>query len=504
MSAATLAAAVAAAAPLLVTPGQLADAGAAAEPWLSPAAGVLLSEALSARGAAVVDPADVRLAAERLGLPGGAPGRAAALRLVEALGARAALVPTASLRGTTLTLSVRRLEPDALGSPVAVSGPLASLAGVVSALAGRLAGDGTPGSGVDVPEAAVSDWARGLGGESLEARRAALSRAVAAAPGHDGPRLALAEVLLELDEPEAAAEALAAVRDPARARRAALLRGRALLEAGRPGAAAEVFAALAAERETPAALNGVGVALLRRDAPAVPAGALESLARAAELAPESPDVAFNLAWAELRAGRAAAAAGRLEALARREPRDAVARLVRMWALSETGDEATREAEWEALVSLAPGLASLAEPDLARPLERLLGSEHPFAAGGDPRRAAERAADAIGRAERLLSAGALENAWREASRAVYLDPHRARAHLVLARTLRARGEDEAALRALEVALWAREDPAVRRELVLYLEELGRAESARAEAEALLAADPEDPVGRRLLGAAHRRP
>jgi tetratricopeptide (TPR) repeat protein len=231
----------------------------------------------------------------------------------------------------------------------------------------------------------------------------------------------------------------------------------------------------------------------------VPEAAERALARAAELAPGSTDVAFNLAWAELRAGRARGAAERLGALARREPRDAVVRLVRAWALTRTGDVATREAEWEALVSLAPGLASLSEPDLTRPLERLLASEHPFAAGSDPRRAAERAADALGRAERLLSAGAVETAWREASHAVYLDPHRARAHLVLARTLRARGEDESALRALRMALWADGGTAIRRELALYLDELGHADAARAEAETLLSLDPEDPVGLRLRAA-----
>jgi thioredoxin-like negative regulator of GroEL len=305
-------------------------------------------------------------------------------------------------------------------------------------------------------------------------------------------------LLRETGEPEAAAEVFAAVRGPARGRRAALQLALALLEAGQPDAALGPLERLARDRATPAVLNAQAVALLRRDPATAPDEAFAALGRAQELAPGSPDVAFNRAWAELRAGRAGTAARRLAALVESRPRDAVARLVRVWALTRSGDTAGRDAEWEALLALAPGLGGFAEPDLARPLERLIESEHPLAAGGDPRHAAERAADALGRAERLLSAGAFDAAWREASQAVYLDPDQARAHLVLARTLRARGEDEASLRALRVALWARDEAATRRELVLYLEELGRDEDARREAAVLLAADPGDPVGRRVLG------
>jgi tetratricopeptide (TPR) repeat protein len=244
-----------------------------------------------------------------------------------------------------------------LGSPVAVSGELDDLGRVVSVLAERLLGgeaDDAPGGPLAGLGPAALDWARGLGGEDREVRRASLERAVVAAPHHDGPRLALGVLLREQGEPAAAAAALAQVRDPLRTRRAALLRALALLEAGEHEAARELFASLARIRETPAVLNGLAVALLRQEIGPVPEPIFAALERAAKLAPESPVLAFNRAWAELRAGRADQAAARLGELIAREPRDALARLVRVWCLGVAGQGRARDAEWEVLWSWRRG------------------------------------------------------------------------------------------------------------------------------------------------------
>ena len=126
-----------------------------------------------------------------------------------------------------------------------------------------------------------------------------------------------------------------------------------------------------------------------------------------------------------------------------------------------------------------------------PAERLLDLDR----GG--RSEAEVAAGLVGKAQRLVRTGDLPGALAELTRAAYLDPYASGVHTQLARVHRARGDRELALNELRMALWSREDPALRAELAAVLKEAGRTAEARVEAEKVLKADPGNETARKVL-------
>ena len=71
------------------------------------------------------------------------------------------------------------------------------------------------------------------------------------------------------------------------------------------------------------------------------------------------------------------------------------------------------------------------------------------------------------------------------------------HVLLARVHRARGDRELALNELRMALWSREEPALRAELASLLMEAGRTAEARLEAEKVLKTDPGNEAARKVL-------
>ena len=87
--------------------------------------------------------------------------------------------------------------------------------------------------------------------------------------------------------------------------------------------------------------------------------------------------------------------------------------------------------------------------------------------------------------------------RELSQAAFLDPHRPRVHLLLARAHRARGDKDKAVNELRMVLWGAEDASLRVELASLLKELGRDAEARDEAEKVLKLDPGNAAARRLI-------
>ena len=71
------------------------------------------------------------------------------------------------------------------------------------------------------------------------------------------------------------------------------------------------------------------------------------------------------------------------------------------------------------------------------------------------------------------------------------------HTQLARVHRARGDRELALNELRMALWSREDPALRAELASVLKEAGQTAEARIEAQKVLKVDPGNEAARKVL-------
>jgi tetratricopeptide (TPR) repeat protein len=235
-----------------------------------------------------------------------------------------------------------------------------------------------------------------------------------------------------------------------------------------------LYAGLTSAQATAAALGNRALARLR-DNPA--SGASTLLRQAVEAQPASVDLPFNLGWALLIEGDAEAAAFWLRGAVRRDPGDAQGRLLLSWALSASGRGEEAEEQWRAAAALIPSLGPMRKADLERRLERVLPSETGLLL--DPARSADAEASRAhaDRGESLLASGDRAGAVSELARAALLDPYAGRPHLLLGRTHRLAGESEKALGELRMALWCRDDPAVRREIAELLRSMGRGEEAR---------------------------
>jgi tetratricopeptide (TPR) repeat protein len=484
--------------------------------WVGETVSDLLPRALTLAGVPAVAREDRLRAQLALEIPRVPLTRASAIRIAEAAGASRVITGTYThdARGLTLSLRLLDVERGSLSAPFVVAAPLASLADLVHTAAWdmALANPGRPAltreeffaRRLSVPHEALEAYGRALVTRDPAAQHKALERALALAPGFQEARLALGRQQAEAREFGRAVDTLNAVPEGASVHRPArFLLGVVLLELGRYREAAGVYAALVQSNPTPAALNNHALALLRggrsaSDAAAVPeVRASQVLRKALEADPESVDLTFNLGWALLMEGDAAASEAQLQAVLRREPLDGHARVLRSWALRQLGREAEAQQEWKGVLALAPSYEKLASPDFARRFERIVPAELAVARQG--RTAAEVLAGLIGRAERLAAEGDTAGALRELTRAAYLDPYSSRIHVLLARAHRTRGERDKALSELQMAVWSQEDADVRAEMAELLKEMGRPGEARAEAEKALKLDPRHEGARRLLGA-----
>ena len=483
--------------------------------WVGETVSDLLPRALTLAGVPAVAREDRLRAQLALEIPRVPLTRASAIRIAEAAGASRVITGTYAhdARGLTLSLRLLDVERGSLSAPFVVAAPLTSLADLVHTAAWdiALANPGRPAlereeffaRRLTVPQEALEAYGRALVTRDPGVQRKALERALALAPGFQEARLALGRQRVEAREFGSAVDTLNQVPESAAVYRPArFLMGVALLEVGRYREAAGVYAALVLAEATPAALNNHGLALLRtgrgaNDAAAPEVRASQVLRKALEADPESVDLAFNLGWALLMEGDAAASEAQLQAVLKREPLDGHARVLRSWALRQLGREADAQQEWKGVLALAPSYEKLASPDFARRFERIVPAELPVARQG--RTAAEVLAGLIGRAERLAAEGDAAGAVRELTRAAYLDPYLPRIHVLLARSHRTRGERDKALSELQMAIWSQDDADVRMEMAELLKEMGRPAEARAEAERALKLDPRHEGARRLLGA-----
>jgi len=494
--------------PVLVLPPEALDAP-QEYGWVSETVSDLLPRSLSAAGVLAVDRADRLRAQEALEVPALVPlTRATSIRIGEVLGATQLVTGSFRMDGRNITLSLRLLDTErgTLSSPFVASGPIETLSDVVHRLGWDLALASSP-----LPPLSRQDFLARRAGLPFEALRAygnglvtrvaplkvkRLSRAVSLAPNDAHLRLALGRMLLESGEATKAYDTLAHVAPESPAwRSATFVRGRALLAVGRYREAADLYSRMAAQDPTAGVLTNHALALLRAGSKDVKASQI--LRSALDLDPGSADGAFNLAWALFFEGDAAAAEVELRALLRREPLDGHVRLILAWALFKQGKTAEAQEEWKGVVAMAPSYAGLTTPDPSRRFERLATSERPLVVQRAARTKAEVIAGLLGRVERLTASGDTAGALQELVRAAYLDPHAPRVHLLLARTHRARGENEQALNEFRMSLWSEDDPAVRAEMAVLLKELGRLAEARREAEKVLTLDPDNSVAKKVL-------
>jgi tetratricopeptide (TPR) repeat protein len=471
--------------PVVVVPPD--GPGGAPMGWIGALVAETLPRALQRVGVPAVPDADRRRAQEALGVPSASTTRATSIRVAEALGASRLVVGAWEQRGPDVTLSLRLLDAarGSLSAPLVGSAPIVGLGGLVHslawdvALAGPRAPTGTR-EALQQAAAAVSPNARralgeGLIGRDAAARVAGARRALVFDPSYEEAALVLARLLVDTSAFEEARTVLARMPSSSVFRREArFLDGVALLGLGRYREADVLYAELSRTRAA-AALSNRAVARMRLGPGAKGASAL--LRQAVEAEPAASDLPLNLGWALLVEGDAQAASFWLKGAVRRDPGDAHGRLLLTWALAASGRAAEAEEQWKAAVALAPTYQGMRNADLSRKLERILVSEQALIL--DPERRAdseESRAHAI-RGAALLEAKDVQGAVAELARAALLDPYAAGPHRFLARARRAQGDEEKAVEELRTALFCREDPVLRRELVELLRALGRIEEAK---------------------------
>ena len=475
--------------------------------WVGTAASELLARGLAVAGVPVAGRAERLRAQAALELPQVSLTRATSLRIAEALGANRLVTGTYAIQGGQLTLSLRLLDAEraSWGSPIVASGPLETLPDLAHGVAWdvALASATPPGmsrqafyaSRPSVSLEAVKAYGRSLAAHRAAARLRLVRNALNLAPQFHEARLTLGQLLREAGEFSAAYETLNRIPAGAPESRAArFLQGVALLEVGRYRDASSLYRSLAEAEATPSVLNNEALAVLRSSED--DGRASDLLRRAADMGPAHADLLFNLGWALLVEGDAEGAEFSMREAVRHAPLDPQARVVLAWALRRKGG-AEYDSASKAVEALAPVYQTLTRPDLTRHFERIVPAERLLDLDRGGRSEAEVAAGLVGKAQRLVRTGDLPGALAELTRAAYLDPYARGVHTQLAKVHRARGDRELALNELRMALWSREDPALRAELAAVLKEAGRTAEARVEAEKVLKMDPGNETARKVL-------
>lgn len=478
--------------------------------WIAEAVADALPRSLGQLGVPVVDRVDRLRAHESLEIPADNLTRATSVRVAEALGAGRIVMGSYELRGDALSLSLRILDVErgSLSAPLIAGGSLDSLQALLRGLAWDIAMAGTSPPSPSrqdfvarapvVPFAALRSMARGLAAPDAASRTRLLKQALQEHPGYDEARLALARVQLEVRESAAALETLSRVPGSSPLLRSArFLQGVACLDLGRYREAAGLFSSLAVPEPTASVLNNYALALLRAGPTPEGVRASDVLRKARDLEPGLRELPMNLGWALLLEGDAEAAAFWLRGALRDDPQNAQAHLALSWALRQAGREAEADAEWRAVVARVPAWEGLAQPDAQRRFERVIPWERSIEFDQERWGDRQYAASHLGRGEKLQEAGDLAGARREFTQAAYLDPYSDRAHVSLARLESQEGQKDKAASELRMALWIRDDVAVRLELLRLLAGMGRRGEARDEAQRVLKADPTNVEARAFL-------
>jgi tetratricopeptide (TPR) repeat protein len=482
--------------------------------WLGEAASVLLTEDLDELGVPVITRDERQEAFAKLQVPPNAAlSDATIIRIGQLVGASDVVVGSLRRDAGTLKVDARLIALDSgrIARTAEDSGPVEGLFDSFDRLARQLSLK-TPGAPIDRRDPALpafENYIKGLLAESPTTAVGYLSAAVAAWPAFDRARLALWTPLTELGQYE---QALAAVEpvtsDPRLSRRARFVGGLSYLSLDRFDEAYAAFKGLADVQPTAAALNNAGIALLRRgQAQAV--SAAYYFHRATEADGSDADYCFNLGYAYLLSRDPAGATYWLRETVRRSPTDGDAHFVLGVALSATGDAAAGQREVELARKLSSAFerreARRGSDEVPKGLERIKdGVELPHErrldavlASGEQRDREELARFYVERGRRLFQEQKDREALADLSRALYMSPYDAEAHLLVGRIHLRNARPAEAIGALKVSLWSAET--VEGHVLLaeaYLENR-ELEAARAEAERAVALAPTSADAKRVL-------
>jgi tetratricopeptide (TPR) repeat protein/TolB-like protein len=487
--------------------------------WLGEASAVLLADDLNAFGVSAITREERRQAFGVLQVPPAASlTDATVIRIGQIVGASQVVVGTVRLEGEDLVVQARgiALEPGRLQSDVTERGVMGDLFGIFERVARHVMSPDAAGAGgaapAHPPVAAFENYIKGLLAETPATAVNYLNAALRADPKFDRARLALWDVY---DEEGQQDRALAAIRlVPATSelsRRARFLAGLSQLSLQRYEDSFATFKGLADARPTAPVLNNLGVIQLRRGGTPQLGVPTYYFNKAAETDTTEPDYFFNLGYAYWAERDMPAAIYWLREALRRDPTDGDAHYVLGAALTATGNaaEATREkelarrlsstyAEWEKRpgVDAVPKGLERVKRDVELPRTRTL--EETLATDGQ-RDQRELAQFYLDRARRLYEQERDRDALAELSRALFLSPYQAEAHLLVGRIDLRGGRVHDAIDALNISLWSAESAEAHAVLAAAQLESGDRDAARAEAGRALELDPRSTDARRVLDA-----
>jgi tetratricopeptide (TPR) repeat protein len=477
--------------------------------WLGEAAAVLLTDDLASLGANPIERSERLQAFERLQVPPvAALTDATVIRIGQLVGADRVVVGTLQLEGETLIARARSIALDAgrVQADVTERGALTDLYGTFERLSRRLVPSSSAVASAPElhhpPVAVFENYIKGLLAETPATAVGYLNTALQLEPSFDRARLALWDVHTDQGDYDKAVATLTAVKpDSMFYRRARFLTGLSQIDMRKLDDAFATFKALADERPEPAVLNNLGVVQLRRGTAAQTAAPPVSFFKGAVEADRvDADYVFNLGYAYWQNRDPQAAIYWLREAVRRRPADGVAHYVLGTALAAAGKagEATREKELARRLSseYAQWDKRPASDPLPKALERIKSEvELPHAREIVARLTTSEQRDQNELAQFYLDAGRRlferENdreAVEELSRALYLSPYLADAHLLLGRIHLRNGRIHEAIDAFKISLWSAETAGAHAALGEAYRQDKDVEAARAEADRALALDP----------------
>ena len=486
--------------------------------WLGEASAVILTDDLIALGAPTITREDRVRAFERLRVPMSATlSHATVIRLGQLVGAGTTVVGSVEVKGPDLTVRARsiRIEAGRMSPEIVESGPLTEIFAVYGRVARKLAPDSkVPTEEVEQPHfpiAAFEQYIKGLIVHAPASKISFLSQALRIDPAFHRVRIELWNAYTDLSEHQ---QALAAVRDvPADNRLARLARflgAISMLNLAQYDSASVALSELNAVRPDPAILNNLGIVQLRRPQGATSANAANYFRQATQADNTDADLFFNLGYAYWLQKDLTNAISWLREAVRRNPADDAAHYVLGVALQANGSptEAAREkelakrlssdyAEWDAKQG--------ARNDVPRGLERVktdidvpaaLRVENVIVAAEqrDQRDLARFHLDAGRRAYQAERDSEAISALR---RAVYLAPYESAAHVLLGRVYLRGGRMEEAIAEFKIAIWSDDTVANHLALADAYVQAKDFDTARAELQWLLKADPQNVEAKRML-------
>ena len=501
--------------------------------WLSEGLEELTIQRLSAAGEQVYSHAGGGAELERYGLPRSSVfSRATMLRIAEDLDADFVIYGKYAANANVITIEMRMLSmnPLALRSPIQESGPLPSLLELHTRLLWRtLSAQGThyPLTLDDFTKRqrplrldAFEQYARGLMATDDEAKLRQLHEAARLEPEWPDADYALgAAYFAHKDYSAALAWFFKVPKNHDRYPEALFYSGVCRLQLNQAERAEEDFHSLqetlksnlAYGGDLPEILNNLAIAQARQGKIAA---AQAGLRRAAELAPGEDDYSFNLGLLALQSDDAGAAADYFRDASEREPDAAGDRALLILSLDKAGRKVEAGQEQEAAKeAFGPnGLPAIQldaknetltkltrvkmELDVSGVRPEVASTEAPADTASDSA-PSDTPASHVRKGRQELSAGQVDAAEKEFRAALAAEPANAAAHRGLGEIYRRRGEMDDAVKELQTSLETRDSAEVRTLLAkIYLEEK-KPDQARAEAEKALKLAPNYAEAKQLL-------